>query len=415
MQIGLEVLKIIFLIIQLLLALYVLVPFVSLLIYFICNLFKIKDPYQRKQFITDKNFEFGIIITAHQETKFIFPLVDSILKQSYQNFKVYVVADDCDTSTLQFADSRIKVLKPEVALHSKIKSIRYGLSNFSNNHDALIILDADNLIHPSFLQVMNNYFRKGYKVVQSDFKPKNTDTVYAKMDAIGDMFNFFTDREVRMKTGLSAAIWGSGVAIDLDLYHEVEYSDFLGGFDKKLQSHLVQNVNQIGFSTNAILFDEKISSGKSLENQRTRWISSYFKYFKESFAILLTGLKKLNFNLIYFGFITLRPPLFIVIGCSLVSAIVDYFIYPSLFVGWLFILASFVLSFIAIVAIKGRSLSYIQALFMMPVFVFRQALALLQIKKAKKSFLKTQHTKLVFIDDLIPPAPKGESARNAYT
>jgi hypothetical protein len=38
---------------------------------------------------------------------------------------------------------------------------------------------------------------------------------------------------------------------------------------------------------------------------------------------------------------------------------------------------------------------------MMPVFVFRQLLALLKLGKAKKSFMKTQHSKLVFIDDLI--------------
>jgi cellulose synthase/poly-beta-1,6-N-acetylglucosamine synthase-like glycosyltransferase len=116
------------------------------------------------------------------------------------------------------------------------------LAQFKKKHDAVIILDSDNLIHPQFLQVMNNHFRKGYRVVQCDFKPKNTDTVYARMDAIGDMFNFFIDREARMRLGISASIWGSGVAIDYDLYNEVEYNNFLGGFDKKLQAHLVQRV-----------------------------------------------------------------------------------------------------------------------------------------------------------------------------
>ena len=401
MQAIIQICLYLFLLIQLAFLLYVLVPFFSLLIYGIIKLFKIPSPYQRKKAITNKNFEFGIIITAHQETEFIFPLVDSILRQDYQNFYIYIVADDCETANLQFTDSRIKVLSPLPALHSKIKSIRYGLSQFIQKHDAVIILDADNLIHPAFLNVINKHFQKGYKVVQADFKPKNVDSVYARMDAVGDVFNFFLDRDVRMMAGLSSAIWGSGVAIDLDLYNEVEYNDFLGGFDKKLQSHLVRRVKQIAFAPEAILYDEKISSGKSLENQRTRWISSYFKYFADNFAIVLDGLKKMSLNRIYFGFITIRPPLFIVMGCAFLFTVIDYFINSAFVYTWIIALALFFFSFLAIVIIKGKNKDYVKALFMMPFFVLRQVMALFKIKKAKKSFLKTQHTKLVFIDDLL--------------
>ena len=378
-----------------------LVPLLSLASYGWVNLFKIRTPFEKRPFLTDKQYEFGIIITAHQEMKFVIPLVDSILKQTYPHFYIYVVADDCDISQLQFEDSRVIILKPETPLNAKIKSIHYGIGSFIKGHDVVIIFDADNLIHPSFLSVMNSHFQKGYQVVQANFKPKNTDSVYARMDAIGDMFNFFIDREVRMRLNLSANIWGSGVAIQRNLYEAIGYKDMLGGFDKKLQSHLVQQVDRIGFSTEAILFDEKISSGKSLENQRTRWISSYFKYFNESIRIFAKGIKNMDFNLIYFGFIALRPPLFIVLGISLVITGINYFIGTPYIQIWLAILLSFILSFIAIIAIKSKDIRFIRTLFMMPVFIFRQMVALLKLGKAKKSFMKTQHSKLVFIDDLI--------------
>jgi cellulose synthase/poly-beta-1,6-N-acetylglucosamine synthase-like glycosyltransferase len=329
------------------------------------------------------------------------PLVDSILKQEYGKFRIFVVADDCDLTGIHFTDPRVIVLKPEVALHSKIKSIRYATSRFGVNPDAVIILDSDNLIHPAFLRVMNNHFKKGYRVVQADFKPKNTDSLYARMDAIGDMFNFFLDREVRMRVGLSASIWGSGVAIDTDMYNEIEYTSFLGGFDKKMQAYLVQRVPRMAFAPEAILYDEKISSGKSLEVQRTRWISAYFTYFKDSFAILWKGVKRADFNLIYFGFITLRPPLFMTLGLGFVFLIINFFISTTAAIVWLVILALFVLSFIGIVAVKGNSPKYLQALFSMPFFVLRQMAALFKIKKAKGSFLKTEHTKVIFIDELL--------------
>src|SRR6476469_2013564 len=106
---------------QLLVAIYILVPTFSLLSYLLLNALKVKTPYQKKPFLTDRNFEFSIIVTAHQEAQFILPIVDSILKQTYPHFHVYVVADDCDLTGIRFTDSRMHILKPEPPLHAKIK------------------------------------------------------------------------------------------------------------------------------------------------------------------------------------------------------------------------------------------------------------------------------------------------------
>ncbi|MBN8876950.1 MAG: glycosyltransferase [Sphingobacteriales bacterium] len=396
-----KILWIIWALLQVVIAGYIAIPFLFVVIYGLLRLFRVRTPFQRKPFLTDRQFDFAFIITAHQETKFVYPLVDSILKQSYGNFIVYLVADDCQQENISFADARIRVLKPEPALHSKIKSIRYAIAKFERKPDAIIILDADNLIHPSFLDTMNQYFRKGYRVVQSQFKPKNTDTDYARMDAIGDMFNFFIEREMRMRMGMSSAIWGSGVAVDTDMYNAVEYKHFLGGFDKKLQAYLVQNTRRIAYAEEAILFDEKITSGASLETQRTRWISSYFKYFKESFVIFFKGLLRFDINLMYFGYILLRPPLFMVLGLAGLFTVINFFIWPLAAWIWVGLWASFLVAFAAIVLIKGKDARFLATFFKLPLFAGRQFLALIKVRKAKKSFLKTQHTSLVYIDDLI--------------
>jgi Glycosyltransferases, probably involved in cell wall biogenesis len=401
MQSVLQALYVLFVIVEIIVAIYILVPFWSLCSYLLIRLLGIKRPYDRKPFITDKNFDYGIIITAHQEVEFVFPLVDSILKQTYPHFYIYVVADDCDTSKLVFGDPRVIILKPEPALNAKTRSIHYGIQHFQKKHDAIIIFDVDNLIHPRFLEVINNHFRKGYRVVQADFKPKNTDSNYARMDAIGDMIAFFIDREAKMRLGLSAHIWGSGIAFDYDLYAGILYRDGLGGFDKKLQAHLMLSVPRIAFAPDAILYDEKVSSGKTLENQRARWIQSYFKYFKESWVIFVKGLKNFDINLVYFGFILLRPPLFIVMGAAFLFTAINFFIEPPAFWIWLAVLASFVLSFAGIVLMKSKDWRYLKTMLFLPGFVFRQVLGLLKMKKAKKSFLKTPHTKLLYIEDLI--------------
>ena len=396
-----SVATIFFILLQLIFAIYISLPTLLLLVYGFSKLFKFEPLTAREEKYIDKNFDFAIVITAHQEHAFIAPLVDSILKQTHKKFGIYIVADDCYIADLEFSDERVKLLKPATPLHSKIKSIELAITSFRMGHDAILILDSDNLIHPSFLAVMNSYFRKGYKVVQADFKPKNIDTDFARMDAIGDIYNFFVERESRMYMGISSAIWGSGIVVDLALYKEVKYTNFLGGFDKKLQSYLVQRVRHIAFAPEAILYDEKISNGSSLETQRTRWISSYFKYFGESWQIFFNGLKKANFNLVYFGFITLRPPLFIVLGICIFFTVINYFVSYSLFYVWLVLLFFFCLSFFLIVIIKAKNMSFVMTMLKLPLFMLRQVFALLKLRNAKKEFLKTKHTKLLYIDDLL--------------
>lgn len=42
-----------------------------------------------------------------------------------------------------------------------------------------------------------------------------------------------------------------------------------------------------------------------------------------------------------------------------------------------------------------------QALLYIPAIVFRQVKAFFKIKKAGKDFLKTEHTKVIYIDDIL--------------
>lgn len=380
-------------------AIYLLIPGFFLLVYLVRRLTGAKGYGEKKPLLTDRSFKFGLIITAHEETEFITPLVDSILKQTYGVFGIYVVADKCDISGLHFTDPRVQVLRPVDPLNSKIRSINYAISHFSNDIDTMIILDADNLLHPLFLETMNNYFRKGYRAVQADFKPKNTDSHFARMDAIGDVFNFFVEREMRMELGLSAAIWGSGIAVDLDLYREVEYSSHLGGFDKKLQAHLLRRVPQIGFAREAVLYDEKIDSGASLETQRTRWINAQFRYMKIGFRLMLEGIRKGSFNIAYVAFVTIRPPLFLLLLMAFFITGLSFFIDLRLGLIWVGLLLLFGISFAGIVFVKGRKLA--GTLFMIPIFMLRQVFAFAKISRANKSFMKTTHTKVMYIEEVL--------------
>jgi len=400
MVIVLKILTGIFWALQIILAIYLLIPFFLLLF----HVFRIRSKrrLERKYpVVNDKEYDFAAIITAHQDTRFIPPLVDSFLHQSYQRFVVYVVADDCDISHLHFTDPRIQLLRPEKPLHAKIQSIKYAVDHFIRPHDALVVFDSDNLVHPQYFEKLSQYFRQGFRAVQTHMLSKNTDTIFAKLDSIGHIYNTFVERQAKMELGLSSSILGLGIAIDTELYRQVMYKDGLGGFDKKLQADIIKTIPQLAFAKDAIVYDEKVDDGSTLEKQRTRWIYTYFKYFAVNWNLFVTGWKRMNFNLILFGFTVLRPPLFITMSLAFVCLLANLFIDTRFALAWAGVLVTFILSFILIILTQSRQKGMYKAILYIPVIVVRQMSALLKIKKASKDFLKTDHIKVIYIEDLL--------------
>ncbi|MEX6687498.1 glycosyltransferase family 2 protein [Danxiaibacter flavus] len=357
--------------------------------------------YQNPQL---KNYSFAVLVPLHQNIDFLEPILDSLLKQSYNNISFFVIADDCPAINLPYADERIQIFHPPVALHSKIKSIQLALQHIpEDKFDALAILDADNLVHPDFFKVMNAYYNKGFKAVQSTLAPKNIDTTFARLDTINDQYYNFIDRRVPSKLGLNANISGRGTVVDIKMYKSVSYNSLFGGFDKKLQCELAKQTT-IGYASDAILYDEKVSDGNSMQKQRTRWINAYFRYFKEAGKVFFAGLFKGNFRVMFAGYTNMRPPLFIQLFLALVILLINVLFFPKMVPYVAIILGAYLLSFLYIVIFKNKLLSAkesINTVFKIPLFISRQVKALFNIKKANRSFLQTDNYKAVFIDDIL--------------
>jgi cellulose synthase/poly-beta-1,6-N-acetylglucosamine synthase-like glycosyltransferase len=401
MEVLLLILKYIFYAISCLVAFYFILPGILFILYLLSGGSPKRNAVNRYKKVTDIEYEFAAIITAHQDTRFIAPFVDSFIKQSHRKFKVYVVADDCDISNITFADERIILLSPPKALHSKIKSIQFAISNFKNEPDALIIFDSDNLVHPNYLKNLNQYFQRGFKVVQTHMLSKNTDNTYARLDSMGHIYYTFYERLVKMQLGMSSAILGLGIAIDFTLYKEISYQNTIGGFDKKLQSQLARKVKQIAFAEDAIVYDEKVEDAAVLQKQRTRWIYSYFGHFKESWLLTKAGIKNGNTGQILLGASMLRPPMILLILAMVTLAVLSIFIAPVLLYWWAAVVCLFVLTFILTIATQSRQKGMLQSIKHLPLLVISQLKSLLKIKKAKQNFLKTEHKRIVYIDDLL--------------
>ena len=389
-----QYLEIVYFVLQFLFTIHLAFPLVLLLLYLISP---------SKKFIkASKEYDFAAIITAYKETEIVIPLVDSLQKQNYKKYIIYIVADECDTELLNYSNDNIMLLKPRSKIGSKVKSIDFAVKNFIRNHDALIIFDSDNLAHPDFLLNVNTFFNEGFKAVQGERKAKNLETSYACLDEARDIYYNFYDRLVMFNVGSSSSLAGSGMAFDVKLYNNcLNPENIVGGFDKILQANIISSGQKIAYAKKAVIYDEKVSKSAQLEKQRTRWINSWFKYFILGFGIFFRGIFSLDFNKTLFGFLLLRPPLFIFILPSVIILAVNYFVSLYMFYTVIIFFVIFIITFLLSLVLNKTDARVWKSLFSIPLFVFRQVLSLFHLKKANKQFLETEHTHLVYIEDVL--------------
>ena len=338
--------------------------------------------------------DYAIIITAYEQVHTIQSVVDSVLQLHYQNFLVYIVADNCNISQLNFNDERIILLRPEKVLASNTRSHFYAIKNFKRPHNRLTIIDSDNIVSVDYLDQLNIYFNAGFSAVQGVRNPKNLNNTLACLDAARDIYYHFYDGLILFGAGSSATLAGSGMAFTTELYTTclANLSIEGAGFDKVLQNEIVKRGFRIAYAAKAEVLDEKTTNSEQLIKQRARWINTWFRYFKFGFGILLTGLIKFNWNKILFGWVLLRPPLFIFLAMSFMCFAIDLFIFPNQILYWVIAFFLFVVGFILSLLLSNTNKLIYRSLWGIPFFIFHQLQSLLKVNKANQLSIATKHS-----------------------
>ena len=338
--------------------------------------------------------DYAIIVTAYQYINTLPGVVESLLALNYDNYLVYIVADNCDISTLNFASDKVVLLRPPEVLGSNTKSHAYAIANFQRDHDFLTIIDSDNLVDSNYLIQLNYSFSNGFEAVQGLRAAKNLNSTIACLDAARDIYYHFYDGKLLYETGSSATLSGSGMAFNCQFYKNfLLENDVTGaGFDKVLQAWILKKNKRIAFNGNAIVYDEKTSKSEQLVQQRSRWINTWFKYFLLGFDILFLGVKNFSRNQILFGAVLLRPPLFIFLFLSILFILINFFTgFATAALVWVIALITFIAFFIiALLSSKTDSRIY-SSLVNIPQFVFYQISSLLKARNANKISVATKH------------------------
>lgn len=389
-----EIIILIFNIIQIILLVYLGLSSLYIFILAIAGLFKI---HQRKK-QDDKQRRFAVLIPGYKEDAVIVEVAKDAVKQNYPKdlYDVVIIADSFKPETIEkLKELPIKVIEVSFDKSTKSKALNKAMAQLSENYyDVALILDADNLMEVDLLTKINDAFSRKFIVVQGHRVAKNINNTLAILDAISEEINNHLFRKGHRVLGLSSALIGSGMAFEYDFFKKLMSGvKAIGGFDKDIELRLTRDGIKIEYLPNALVFDEKVSETKTFSNQRRRWLSAQFVYFKQSlFPSLRCLFLKGNLDFFLKSFQQVQPPRILLIGISWIFAIISVVLLRDYFTPfWLAIFFMVNVGIMISIPRKFWNKQLLVAIAGIPRGFILMFVTLLKIKGANKTFIHTVH------------------------
>lgn len=141
---------------------------------------------QKKYPATTVRQRFIILVPAYKEDAVIHACVTSVLRQTYpaELYDLIVISDHMRPETnASLRKERIGLIELHEKESSKAKALRIAAETITDQpYDYVLILDADNLISPCYLQELNKAVSQGIKAIQTHRKAKNMNNTLETLD-----------------------------------------------------------------------------------------------------------------------------------------------------------------------------------------------------------------------------------------
>ncbi|MHB0755074.1 glycosyltransferase family 2 protein [Polaribacter sp. M15] len=345
----------------------------------------------------------AVLVPGYKEDGVIVEVANLALQQDYPSdlYDVVIIADSFQKETLATLKTLpIKLIEVSFEKSTKSKALNKAMAQLDADYDIAVVLDADNVMASDFLKKINAVFEYDFIAVQGHRTAKNVNNSWAILDAISEEINNNIFRKGHRVLGLSSAIIGSGMAFRYQYFKSLMATvTAIGGFDKEIELKMLKEGRKIVYLDDAVVYDEKIQKSEVFGNQRRRWLSAQFHYFRKD---ILSATKHLFLkgNVDYFdkAIQFIQPPRILLLGAVILSTIgfviVNYVLENEIMYSkyWIILASACILSFIFSVPRSFYNLKTLGALASLPKGMFMMLLSLLKIKGANKTFIHTQHT-----------------------
>jgi cellulose synthase/poly-beta-1,6-N-acetylglucosamine synthase-like glycosyltransferase len=270
---------------------------------------------------------FVIMVPAHNEERLLPHLLESLDQLDYPHelYAVHVVADNCSDRTTELgrAGGAIVHERFNTELRGKGYALEWLLQQIwerGDPHDAVVILDADSVVSPNFLRVMDARLARGERVIQAYYAVREPESARsAGIRAVALTVLHYLRPQGRMVLGGSTGLKGNGMVFAADILHKHRWTASLTE-DIEYHMELIRAGERAMFAPDAIVWAEMPDSLKASQTQNERWERGRMEMIRTYVPGLIgEGLRRRSFLLLDAAVEQLIPPFSVVAGLSVVT------------------------------------------------------------------------------------------------
>lgn len=235
---------------------------------------------------SDRKTKFAILVAARYESNVIRHIMDSLDKQTYprEYFEAYFIVESLDDPTVEIVKQRGYQYFVRDQLTDDRRTKGFALQECINylwreniQYDAYMIFDADNILEPRYIEVMNDLRQTGVDVGLGYRSFTNADeNLIAANSAV--MFSYMNQITSYGRSILfhKATLMGTGYFINDTIVREAGSWIFTGMTeDIQLTAYCYYHDIYMCYYPAVCFYDEQATDFKTVHNQHVRWISGY--------------------------------------------------------------------------------------------------------------------------------------------
>lgn len=224
---------------------------------------------------------FAILVPAHDEEVLLPVLLRSLTALDYprERYDIHVVADNCTDHTASIAASAGATVheRHDEVSRGKGHALRWLLNRLHVRddeaaYDAYVVIDADSIVSPTFLTVLNQHLVRGDVAVQAYYGVLNRDESWpATLRYVAlALYNDLRPRG-RDALGLSAGLRGNGMCFTSALIERFGWEALTLAEDAEFHLQLVEAGLKVSFAPDAVVLAEMPTSLRQARSQNMRW------------------------------------------------------------------------------------------------------------------------------------------------
>lgn len=242
---------------------------------------------------------FAVVVPAHDEEKGLGATISSLCSLDYPPhlFEIVVVADNCADRTAEVAKtSGVRCLERfDPARRGKGYALAFAFDALlKEDFDAMVVVDADNVMSANFLRAMDARRHGGQSVIQSRNTVKNPlENALTWMLAVGNAIENTLYSQGKENLNLSCPLRGTGMCLSSAMLRRMPWDASSVAEDTEYGLSLIERGERVHFAPEAEVLSDAPMNVEMLAAQRIRWASGNMRLAKSTaVGIIVKGIAK---------------------------------------------------------------------------------------------------------------------------